>query len=77
MALADFKGNIWASNTKANIAAFFDDRADEKQRDSLKMIFTGKAGGFMDEFAKLIGEVCGVDFAPINLKSLKISLIGV
>jgi hypothetical protein len=51
LALADFKGNIWASNTKANIAAFFDDRADEKQRDSLKMIFTGKAGGFMDEFA--------------------------
>ncbi|HET6716344.1 MAG TPA: DUF1326 domain-containing protein [Nitrososphaeraceae archaeon] len=68
LALADFKGNIWAGNTKANIAVFFDNRADEKQRDSLKMIFTGKAGGFMAEFAKLIGEVRGVDFAPIKFE---------
>jgi len=26
------------------------------------MIFTGKAGGFMGEFAKLIGEVCGLEY---------------
>jgi hypothetical protein len=32
------------------------------------MIFTGKAGGFMSEFAKLIGEVRGIDFAPIKFE---------
>ena len=66
--LAYFKGNIQAGKTKANIAVFFDERADKKQRDSMKMIFTGKAGGFMAEFAKLIGEVRGVDFAPIKFE---------
>lgn len=68
LALADFKGNIWAGNTKANIAIFFDAKANEKQRDALSMIFTGKAGGFMAEFAKLIGEVRGIDFAPIKFE---------
>lgn len=68
LALADFKGNIWSGNTKANIAVFFDDRANKEQRDALNMIFTGKAGGFMAEFAKLIGEVRGVDFAPIKFQ---------
>jgi hypothetical protein len=32
------------------------------------MIFTGKAGGFMGEFAKLIGEVRGIEFAPIKFE---------
>jgi hypothetical protein len=68
LALADFKGNIWAGNTKANIAVFFDEKANQKQRDALNMIFTGKAGGFMSEFAKLIGEVRGIDFAPIKFE---------
>ena len=30
------------------------------------MIFTGKAGGFMAEFAKLIGHVHGFDYVPIK-----------
>src|SRR5918995_957659 len=36
--------------------------------DALNMIFTGKAGGFMAEFAKLIGEVRGIEFAPIKFE---------
>jgi hypothetical protein len=32
------------------------------------MIFTGKAGGFMAELAKLIGEVRGLEFAPIKFE---------
>lgn len=68
LAIADFKGNIWSGNTKANIAVFFDERANKEQRDALKMIFTGKAGGFMAEFAKLIGEVRGEEFAPIKFE---------
>src|ERR687891_415452 len=68
MALADFKGNIWAGNTKVNIAVFFDERANEEQRNALNMIFTGKAGGFMAEFARLIGEVRGIEYAPIKFE---------
>ena len=68
LALADFKGNIWAGNTKANIGVFFDETANDEQRKALNMIFTGKAGGFMAEFAKLIGEIRGIEFAPIKFE---------
>jgi hypothetical protein len=32
------------------------------------MIFSGKAGGFMAEFAKLVGEVRGTEYAPIKFE---------
>lgn len=63
-----FKGNIWAGDTKLDIALFFDERADEKQRKALDMIFTGKAGGFMGKIGKLIGEVRGLEYAPIKFE---------
>lgn len=68
LALSYFKGNIWSGNTKANVAIFLDERANEEQRDALNLIFTGKAGGFMAQFATLIGEVRGTEFAPINFQ---------
>lgn len=68
LALSYFKGNIWSGNTKANIAVFFDERANEEQRVALNMIFTGRAGGFMAQFASLIGEIRGVEFAPIKFE---------
>lgn len=48
IALGYFKGNIWAGETKFDCAFFFDERADEKQREALKMIFSGKSRGFHD-----------------------------
>jgi hypothetical protein len=68
LAPMSFKGNIWAGNTKATIAFFFDERADEKQREALNMIFTGKAGGFMSEVAKFIGDIRGMDYTPIKFE---------
>ena len=35
------------------------------------MIFSGKAGGFMAEFAKLFGDVRGMAFAPIKFEIAK------
>jgi hypothetical protein len=35
---------------------------------TLNMIFSGKAGGFMAEFAKLVGEVRGIEYAPIKFE---------
>jgi hypothetical protein len=32
------------------------------------MIFSGKVGGFMVEFAKLYGEVKGMDYSPIKFE---------
>lgn len=66
--IGSFKGNIWAGETKATMAFFFDERANEKQREALQMIFMGKAGGFISEFAKLVGENRGVNFAPIEFE---------
>jgi hypothetical protein len=68
LALEYFKGNVWAGETKVTIALFFDERANQQQREALQMIFSGKAGGFMAEFAKLIGDVRGLDFAPIKFE---------
>ncbi len=68
LALSYFKGNIWAGNTKASIAFFIDERANQQQRHALQMIFTGKAGGFMATFATLIGDDRGVNFAPIKFE---------
>jgi hypothetical protein len=68
LALSYFKGNVWAGETKVSIAAYIDERADQQQREALQMIFTGKAGGFMAEFAKLIEDVRGMNFAPIKFE---------
>ncbi len=40
LALANFDGNIWAG-AKAAMGIFFDERADERQREALQMIFGG------------------------------------
>jgi hypothetical protein len=70
LALGSFKGNIWTGEglTKVNMAIFFDEKANEKQREALNMVFSGKAGGFMAEFAKLIGEIRGIEYAPIKFE---------
>jgi hypothetical protein len=68
LGLSYFKGNIWAGETKLAGAFFFDERANQQQRDALQMIFTGKAGGFMAEFGKLLGDMRGIDYAPIKFE---------
>src|SRR5713226_2621904 len=70
LSLGSFKGNIWAGDgsTKVSIALFFDEEANEQRRSALNMIFSGKASGFMGEFAKLIGEVLGVEYARIKFE---------
>lgn len=50
---------------KIDLGFFFDEKANEKQREALNMIFTGQAAGFIAERAKLIGNVRGIEFAPI------------
>jgi hypothetical protein len=67
-----FKGNAWAGQaTDSKMGFFFDERGNEKQREALKAIFMGKAGGFMAEFSKLFGEIRGTEFAPIKFDIAK------
>ena len=70
LALGSFKGNIWTGDglTRVNMAIFFDEKVNEKQREALNMIFSGRAGGFMAEFAKLIGEIRGIEYASIEFE---------
>jgi hypothetical protein len=68
LGVAHFDGNIWAGETKATLGMFIDERASEAQRDALRLIWGGEAGGFPAEFAKLIGEVRGIEYAPIELE---------
>jgi len=67
--LDSFKGNPWTDHwVKVNVAIFFDEKANEQQRNALNMIFSGRAGGFMAEFAKLLGEVRGIEYVPIKFE---------
>lgn len=66
--IGTFRGNLWAGNTKVTIGLFIDERANQQQREALQAIFGGQAGGFPAEFAKFIGEIRGIEFAPIEFE---------
>jgi hypothetical protein len=50
VALGTFEGNIWAGETKGTMGIYMDERADERQREALQMIFGGQVGGWPGEF---------------------------
>lgn len=66
--VSEFEGNVWSGNAKWAVGLYIDERADEAQREALQMIFSGRAGGFMAKLAGLIGELKGVEFAPIRFE---------
>jgi hypothetical protein len=68
VALGNFEGNIWAGEAKPAMGFYIDERADEDQRQALQMIFGGEAGGWPGDFAKLIVDVRGIEYAPINFE---------
>ena len=51
-----------------SVAAYIDERADDKQTEALGAIFTGAAGGPMATLAPLIGKTLGVKKVPIRYK---------
>ena len=67
IALGYFKGNIW-DGAKVSMGLFIDERADARQREALQTIFGGQAGGWPAQFAQNIGEVRGIEFAPIEFE---------
>jgi hypothetical protein len=55
--------------TKWKVALYLDERASSKQSDALTQIFSGKAGGLMEQLGGFIGEVAGVRSVPIAFRS--------
>ena len=68
LALGTFEGNIWVEDTKVRMGLFIDERADAQQREALQTIFAGKAGGWPADFAAKVGEIRGIEFAPIEFE---------
>ena len=68
VALGAFEGNVWAGDTKVTVGMYMDERAADGQREALQMIFGGQAGGWPGEFGKMIGEVRGMEWAPISFE---------
>ena len=66
LALGAFQGNVWAGEAKVTMGLFLDERADQRQREALQVIFGGQAGGWPAGFADLVGEMRGVEFVPIT-----------
>ena len=52
------------------VALYYDERADERQADALKSIFSGQAGGHLAALGPLIGSVVGIEAAPIRFESV-------
>jgi hypothetical protein len=51
-----------------SMAAYIDERADDKQTEALGAIFTGAAGGPIAALAPLIGKKLGVTKVPITYR---------
>jgi hypothetical protein len=60
IAVGTFTGNAW-KGAKVTMGIFLDERAGEAQRAALQSIFGGHAGGWPGEFAKMLGEMRGIE----------------
>jgi hypothetical protein len=66
--VGSFEGNMWTGEAKPSAGFFFDERADETQREALQTIWRGDAGGWPAGFAELMEDIRGADFAPIHFE---------
>ncbi|WP_082949318.1 DUF1326 domain-containing protein [Mycolicibacterium celeriflavum] len=67
-ALGEFTGNMWVGdpNAKMRLMFYIDAGGDADQRRALERIFTGHEGGWPAEFASLIEDLRGIEYAPIS-----------
>ncbi len=60
-----YEGNVFEKNREFSF--LFCDHADPEQREALKTIFMGKAGGAFAAWRDLTIRVDGVDFVPMDV----------
>lgn len=61
--LADIPGNVLNGNWR--VVVVVDDKATPQQQDAILSVWTGQRGGPVADLAQLVGEVVGVQRAPI------------
>jgi hypothetical protein len=67
--IAYFEGNIWDDDVRADMGMIVDERADDKQREAIQIIFGGQAGSWPQMFAEnVLGKQLGLEFAPLELE---------
>ena len=57
-------GNVLDGNFR--VAVYLDEGASDAQQEAILNVYTGKLGGPIADFAKLVGEVVSVERAPIT-----------
>lgn len=65
-AVAHIPGNALKGNWR--VVVYVDDKATNEQQEALLNVFTGKLGGPVADLVQLIGEVAGVERAPISFE---------
>jgi hypothetical protein len=50
------------------LGVYIDERASDEQADKLQRVFTGQLGGPMEGLVPLVGEVVGIERAPIQVR---------
>jgi hypothetical protein len=68
VAVGTFQGNVWTGEGKPAMGFFIDERADGGQREAIQTIFGGNAGGWPAGFAAMVGEIRGIEYAPIEFE---------
>jgi hypothetical protein len=64
--LCHIPGNILKGNWRVRV--YVDDKATAEQKDALLDVWTGKLGGPVADFAKLVSEVIAVEQVPITFE---------
>jgi hypothetical protein len=64
--LCHIPGNILKGNWR--VVVYVDDKASPQQQEALLNVWTGKLGGPLKDLSQLIGEVAGVERAPITFQ---------
>ena len=66
-AIAHVPGNILEGNWR--VVVVMDEKATIQQEEAILSVYTGKQGGPVADIVKLIGEVVGVERAPISFQA--------
>ena len=69
VAIGEVEGNQWVEDLVPSMKLLFyiDERANDSQRQALKQLFTGQAGGWPHEFSKLFSDIRGILYVPIEV----------
>ena len=64
--IAHIPGNVLKGNYR--VVTFVDEKASPQQQEALLNVFSGKLGGPIADLAELVGEMVGVERAPITFQ---------